>query len=112
MSKSRYQSKRSQATDIPLEVKKKVWERDLERCVFCGNRYAFPNAHIVPRSKGGLGIEENIITLCPECHHRMDHTTERGKLLLMAETYIKNFYPEWKEEEMTYSSRYYRVKKN
>ena len=60
-------SKRSKATDIPMSVKKKVWERDCGRCVVCGNHCnVMPNAHYIPRSKGGLGIEENIITLCTE----------------------------------------------
>ncbi|WP_348688257.1 hypothetical protein [uncultured Dubosiella sp.] len=31
-----YKSKRSQATDIPKEVKDAVWERDGGRCIFAG----------------------------------------------------------------------------
>lgn len=30
-------SKRSKATDIPMSVKKKVFERDKGRCVVCKN---------------------------------------------------------------------------
>ena len=55
-------TKRSQATDIPMSVKQKVWERDGGRCIICGNAYnVMPNAHILSRAKGGLGIETNII---------------------------------------------------
>ena len=32
-------NKRSKATDIPMSVKKKVWERDNHRCVVCGNTH-------------------------------------------------------------------------
>ena len=32
-------SKRAKATDIPMSVKKKVFERDNGRCVVCGNNY-------------------------------------------------------------------------
>ena len=62
-------SKRSKACDISMEVKKKVWERDEHKCVICHNPYAKPNAHYIARSQGGLGIEENIVTLCLRCHN-------------------------------------------
>ena len=69
-------SKRTKATDIPQKVKQAVWERDGGRCVVCGCcRNVMPNAHFIPRSKGGLGIEENIVTLCTnltenQCHYK------------------------------------------
>ena len=46
-------SKRAKAVDITKDVKEIVWQRDGERCIFCGTHEAMPNAHIVPRSKGG-----------------------------------------------------------
>ena len=95
-------SKRSSATDISLSVKKKVWCRDGGRCVFCGNTNASPNAHVISRAKGGLGIEQNIITLCWECHEKMDHTTDRQKLLGWARNYLQSIYGEIEEREVTY----------
>ena len=66
-------SKRSKATDITPNVKNKVWERDFKRCVVCYSPNAFPNAHVfIRRSHGGLGIEENIVTLCNQCHRDFD----------------------------------------
>ena len=60
-------TKRSKATDIPMSVKQKVWERDKGMCVVCGNNYnVMPNAHFISRSKGGLGIEQHIVTLCTQ----------------------------------------------
>ena len=48
-------SKRAKATEITKQVKLEVWERDKGRCVVCGNSYiVLPNAHVVPRSKGGM----------------------------------------------------------
>ena len=32
-----------------------------------------PNAHYIARSHGGLGIEENIVTLCMKCHNNYDN---------------------------------------
>lgn len=62
-----------------------------------------PNAHIVPRSQGGLGIEENIVTACIGCHFKMDNSTERKKYLRLAEGYLKTIYPGWRREQMIYT---------
>ena len=66
-------SKRSRACDISQEVKKKVWERDNHHCINCGSPYAMPSAHFLSRAHGGLGIEQNIVTLCLKCHHNLDN---------------------------------------
>ena len=95
-------SKRSKATDISQKVKLTVWERDRHRCVFCGNTYASPNAHIISRANGGLGVEQNIITLCWQCHERMDHTTDRDKYIKWAKAYIAGKYGEFNEREVIY----------
>ena len=103
-------SKRAKATDISMSVKKKVWERDKGRCVLCGNYCnVMPNAHFIPRSKGGLGIEENIITLCTEltpnkCHRRYDFGTkeEREEIKEYLREYLKSKYPNWDEEDLYY----------
>ena len=101
---------RSKATDIPISVKKKVYERDNGRCVICGNSYNVePNAHILSRAKGGLGIETNIITLCNllttnKCHHRFDNGTkkEHEDMLKIIVKYMKSIYPNWSIEDQKY----------
>lgn len=103
-------SKRSKATDIPMSVKKKVWERDDHCCVVCGNSYCvMPNAHYISRAKGGKGIEENIVTLCTlltenKCHHRYDNGTkeEREKIKEKIRNYLKSKYPNWNEDDLVY----------
>ena len=95
-------TKRSKACDITQAVKKKVWERDQERCVICGNPQAMPNAHFIPRSKGGLGIEENIVTLCQKCHHNFDHTTERLYYYAYIMNYLQTKYSGWSVEKLIY----------
>ena len=62
-------SKRAKACDISKKVKDRVWERDGGRCIICGSPYAMPNSHYIRRSQGGLGIEENIVTMCLCCHN-------------------------------------------
>ena len=57
-------TKRSKACDISQKVKFQVFLRDNGQCVVCHNRNnVMPNAHFIPRSQGGLGIEENIVFL-------------------------------------------------
>ena len=93
-------SKRSKATDIPMSVKKKVFERDCGRCVVCGmGGSVMPNAHILSRAKGGLGIETNIVTLCTDlnpnkCHSKFDNGTreEHKRILELIEAYMKSIY--------------------
>lgn len=82
-------------------MKQLVWERD-GRCVICGANDGQPVAHIVARSHGGLGIAENIVTLCPRCHYRYDQTDERHAIRARLEEYITTIYPDWTEEAVTY----------
>lgn len=104
-------TKRAKATDIPMSVKKKVFERDNGRCVICGNNYnVMPNAHILSRAKGGLGIETNVVTLCTEltenkCHRKFDFGTkdERQKIYDKIEKYMKSIYgSDWCIEDQKY----------
>ena len=98
-----YKSKRSRACDIPQKVKEKVWERDGEKCIICGNNYAMPNAHFISRAHGGIGIEENIVTLCQNCHHAYDNTPKRPIYREAIKTYLRGIYgAEWSEEKLTY----------
>lgn len=95
-------SRRAKACDITKKVKDIVWERDNQRCIRCGTYRAMPNAHFIPRSKGGLGVEENIVTLCLDCHEAYDHTTERKAIGAFIEDYLKGKYPEWDKSKLIY----------
>lgn len=96
-------NKRSKACDIPQAVKKAVWERDKKRCIYCGNCEAMPNSHYIPRSKGGLGIEKNIVTLCRNCHYNFDQTDLRPYYKEFIEDYLKSHYKDWKKEDLVYT---------
>ena len=91
------------ATSIPKEVKKRVWERDNGQCVICGTTYtAAPNAHYIPRSHLGLGIEENIVTLCMACHCDFDNSAKRPYYASVIRRYLQMCYPDWDESKLTY----------
>lgn len=95
-------SKRSKACAIPSKVKAAVWERDGQRCILCGSNQGQPNAHYIPRSHGGLGVEQNIITLCPTCHYRFDQTTERAVIKTAIANYLHRTYPDFDEKDLYY----------
>lgn len=93
--------KRTRACAISKKTKLRVYERDKGRCIFCGAP-GLPEAHVVPRSHGGLGIPENIVTACRPCHDKMDNSTDRQQMLQVAADYLKRFYPDWNEKELIY----------
>lgn len=92
----------TQATGISAATRQKVFDRDAHRCVLCGRMQGLQAAHIVPRSRGGMGREENLATLCWICHSAMDSTSARGEMRDEVIDYVKCFYPEWNENEMIY----------
>lgn len=93
--------KRTKALQISKNVKEAVYKRDGGMCVLC-RRPGIPNAHFVSRAQGGLGIEENILTLCPDCHRRYDQTTHRSIFRPVLADYLRSKYPEWDDVELTY----------
>lgn len=103
-------SRRAKALAISEKVKDKVWERDCGVCVWCllhGPRTgwpAFPEAHYIPRSKGGLGIEENILTLCRPCHDLYDFAprAQREYMREIFRDYLSRCYKDWDESKLIY----------
>lgn len=97
-------SKRSKACDISQKTKEIVWNRDNKQCIICG-RYVSKNcanAHYKKRSQGGLGIEQNIVTLCPDCHYEEDFGQDSKLYEQKIKTYLKSKYEDWKEEKLYY----------
>lgn len=87
-------NKRTKAVDVPANVRKEVLGRDNHRCIFCKRFGGLTMAHIIPRSQGGLGIKENLVTACSRCHEMMDHTLKRKAMIEYAENHIKKFHEE------------------
>lgn len=105
-------SKRTKALEIPKKVKEKVAERDTYCCIWCGkpaptdNPLAFSNAHFVPRGQGGLGIEQNTLTLDWDCHLKFDQSVDRAKMREFFKDYLKSKYPDWDEKKLIYKKEY------
>ena len=98
-------SKRSNACEISQKTKEIVWNRDNQRCIYC-HRWvpmSCANAHFKKRSQGGLGIEENVVTLCPECHYQEDFGQDTKLYENYIESYLKSIYGQnWNKDKLIY----------
>ena len=102
--------KDTKARDFSRTAKDQISERDSIEgwpcCVFCGLAapapLAWSNAHFISRAQGGLGIPENGLTLCPECHRRYDQTTARQEMREFFREYLQEQHPDWNEEQLYY----------
>jgi 5-methylcytosine-specific restriction endonuclease McrA len=61
------------------ELHRQVLERDGWRCQVCGSMQNLQVHHLKFRSQSGGDVEQNLITLCAECHARMHRKTRRTR---------------------------------
>lgn len=93
--------KRTKALQPIPAVKAAVYERDGGCCILCG-RPGDPVAHFIPRSQGGLGVEQNILTLCYLCHRLYDESSQRRAIREELRGYLQGKYPNWDETGLIY----------
>ena len=66
---------------MPRAVQRKIsrralFARDGWRCVYCGTTNGrLTLDHVVPRSRGGESIWENVVTACAPCNHKKGNRT-------------------------------------
>ena len=55
-----------------------IFERDNYTCLYCGRKVDHPHCdHILPFSRGGESVPENLATACPACNReKWDRTPE------------------------------------
>lgn len=97
--------RQTKETDISTKVKIKVWERDKHQCIFCDRKvnWHYACCHYIPRSAGGLGIEENIFTACENCHRKQDNGLNTLYYDEKAKRHLKSIYgEEWNEKKLIY----------
>lgn len=82
--------------DDSFEVtKRRVWQRDGNRCQECGIRVAARGGakpqthHMIPRSAGGSDDAGNLVTLCQPCH-----ATKLGHTFMLPQTQVED-YPQY-----------------
>jgi 5-methylcytosine-specific restriction endonuclease McrA len=59
------------------ELQRQVLERDGWRCQVCGNMQNLQIHHLRFRSQSGGDVEQNLITLCAECHEQTHRSSSR-----------------------------------
>jgi len=107
-------SKRAKACDIPLKVRLAVSKRDNGKCIICGQA-GIPNSHYIKRGQGGLGIEQNIVCMCLECHNAYDNGKDEKKAKMIhnkVKSYLKRQYNSWSEEDLIYKKGWGYMKVN
>ena len=102
--------KDTKARDFDRKAKVAISQRDSidgwPCCVFCGlaapSELAWSNAHFISRAQGGLGIPENGLTLCPECHRQYDQSIARAEMREYFREYLSELYDNWSEDALIY----------
>lgn len=95
--------------------KEKIFERDYGTCLFCNMDFHMESTtqmgydikdvmHYIPKSQGGLGIEQNGVIGCRYHHMLLDNGNKgfRDRMLAMMKVHLQDHYPEWDEEELVY----------
>lgn len=99
-------SRRTKACEIPPKVKENVYLRDGCHCLGCARWVPESKAcaHYIARAHGGLGIEENILTLCDDCHNLLDKVPGERSERLRKELhdYLAGHYGEDFEKKCVY----------
>lgn len=44
-----------------------------DKCLFCNETQVLHTHHIVPRRHEGSDKEENLVTVCPNCHSKLEN---------------------------------------
>ena len=107
-------SKRSKACEFSKVARAAIKRRD-GGCIFCQMGYHMPPEdnfeksifgimHYIPRSAGGLGIEQNGAIGCQYHHSMLDNGKEglRPEMLGLFSEYLKQHYPGWNEDALHY----------
>lgn len=61
---------------ISEEVRNKIFNRDGQKCVYCGAKEDLQIDHKIPFSKGGTTIFDNLQTLCKNCNKKKNNKIE------------------------------------
>lgn len=103
--------KQTKASRFGKRARERILERD-KGCIFCQMAYHLPPEpqtifdimHIVNRSQGGLGVEENGALGCRWHHNLLDNGNKglRAEMLQLLEKYMENVYPGWNKERLIY----------
>lgn len=72
---------------MQIVTRRNLYQRDGYRCGYCGHKFRAEELtldHVIPKSRGGSGSWENLVSACGGCNRRKDNRTpeEAGMPLL------------------------------
>lgn len=107
-------NRRTKKLQFDKKTALKIVERD-KCCIFCKAGFHMDSTdnlayqiqdimHIVNKSQGGLGIEQNGVLGCRYHHGLLDNGNKglREEMLRYIEFYMKNLYTDWNKENLVY----------
>ena len=75
---------------------KQLFARDNWRCCYCGDKFAtseLTREHVIPRSKGGKDVWENVATCCLPCNSRKgDRYLHQTQMKLQYQPYAPSYF--------------------
>ena len=72
---------------VTKEQRKRIMERDGNKCVNCGSTKNLSIDHIIPRSKGGSNEDKNLQTLCNICNSSKGNSLQvKSRVITRKET--------------------------
>ena len=95
--------RQTKATGILPRVRYRVLERDGKCCILCGRPWYLEIAHYIGSAQGGMGIEQNLVTLCKNCHMEYDNGDYRQIHGQSIRDYLKANYKGWNEKKLVYN---------
>ncbi len=81
--------------NIPPLTNRALFSRDGNMCLYCGHTFGdcdLTRDHVVPKSRGGSDLWDNVIAACKRCNHRKgDLLLDEAGVELLALPYVPNF---------------------
>jgi 5-methylcytosine-specific restriction endonuclease McrA len=79
----------------PPLTNRALFRRDRNLCLYCGGEFAdteLTRDHVVPRSRGGRDVWDNVVAACKRCNHQKgDRLPQEAGVELLALPYAPNF---------------------
>ena len=73
-------------------TRKNVMRRDGQQCQYCGCRDRLTIDHVVPKSRGGRDVWENLVAACVPCNNRKgSRTPDEAGLALMRKPFRPSY---------------------
>ena len=85
----------SRSSQVPPLTNAALFKRDGNTCLYCAKQLSdaeLTRDHVVPVSRGGLNLWDNVVASCRRCNHfKGSRLLEETSLELMALPYVPNY---------------------